>query len=85
MPKFLEDKLKKEYGAKSKVPYKVMNALGLMRGSKETPKGEAWQKKHEADQSAKNRKPEMKRRRPAAPTAHISFSEYDWRKQKGAK
>ena len=47
MPKFLETKLKSEYGAKSAIPYKVMNSLGLMRGSKETPKGKAMQRKHE--------------------------------------
>ncbi len=47
MPKALEEKLKKEYGAKSDVPYKIMNAVGLMRGSKTTPKGEAMEKKHE--------------------------------------
>jgi len=53
MPKFLEAKLKKEYGAKSDVPYKIMNAKGLMRGNKTTAKGEAMQKKHEAKVDAK--------------------------------
>ncbi len=47
MPKFLEKKLKKEYGAGSDVPYKIMNSAGLMRGSKITPKGEEMEKKHE--------------------------------------
>ena len=46
MPKFLEDKLKAEYGANSKVPYKVMNKLGVMKGNKETAKGRSWDKKH---------------------------------------
>jgi len=46
MPKFLEDKLKREYGANSKVTYKVMNAIGAMRGNKETAKGRAMEKKH---------------------------------------
>ncbi len=46
MPKFLENKLKSEYGANSKVPYKVMNAIGAMHGNKETPKGAAMDKKH---------------------------------------
>jgi hypothetical protein len=46
MPKFLENKLKAEYGAKSAVPYKVMNAIGAMRGNQETPKGAAMEKKH---------------------------------------
>lgn len=46
MPKFLEKKLKAEYGADSKVPYMVMNKLGYMHGSKETAKGRAAEKKH---------------------------------------
>lgn len=45
MPKILEEKLKKEYGAKSDVPYKIMNKLGFMRGSKETAKGKALDRK----------------------------------------
>lgn len=48
MPKFLESKLKAEYGAKSKIPYKVMNSIGAMRGNKETAKGAAMEKKHES-------------------------------------
>jgi len=46
MPKFLENKLKKEYGANSKTPYKIMNAMGVMHGNKETAKGKAMEKKH---------------------------------------
>jgi hypothetical protein len=46
MPAFLEKKLKAEYGAKSAIPYKVMNSMGVMRGSKETPKGAALAEKH---------------------------------------
>ncbi len=53
MPEFLEAKLKKEYGADSKVPYKVMNKLGAMRGNKPTAKGEAMQRKHDAKVSRK--------------------------------
>lgn len=49
MPKFLEKKLKSEYGAKSTIPYKVMNSIGAMRGNKETAKGAAMQQKHDAD------------------------------------
>jgi hypothetical protein len=40
MPAFLEAKLKKEYGADSKVPYKVMNSIGAM--------GKRMEKKHAA-------------------------------------
>ena len=47
MPKFLENKLKAEYGAKSKIPYMVMNKLGAMRGNKETAKGRMMQRKHD--------------------------------------
>ena len=46
MPKFLEEKLKQRYGAKSAVPYKIVNAIGAMRGNKETAKGRSMQKKH---------------------------------------
>lgn len=49
MPKFLEDELKAKYGAKSDVPFKIMNAIGAMRGSKETAKGAAMDAKHAAD------------------------------------
>lgn len=49
MPKFLENKLKSEYGNDSSIPYKIMNALGAMRGNKETPKGRAMQAKHDRD------------------------------------
>jgi hypothetical protein len=49
MPKFLEEKLKKEYGSQSDVPYKVMNSIGAMHGNKETAKGEAMQEKHDRD------------------------------------
>lgn len=49
MPRFLEEKLKSEYGAKSKIPYAIMNAKGLMRGPKETAKGKAMQRKHDRD------------------------------------
>jgi hypothetical protein len=51
MPAFLEKKLKTEYGAKSKIPYMVMNKLGAMRGNKETAKGRAMQAKHDRKMS----------------------------------
>jgi hypothetical protein len=47
MPEFLERKLKKEYGAKSGIPYAIMNKLGFMHGSKTTKKGEKAEAKHE--------------------------------------
>jgi hypothetical protein len=48
MPAFLEAKLKREYGKDSKIPYKVMNSIGAMRGNKETAKGKRMEKKHRA-------------------------------------
>lgn len=53
MPKFLENKLKAEYGANSAVPYKVMNSIGAMRGNKETAKGRAMEVKHNKKEKAK--------------------------------
>jgi len=49
MPRFLERKLKAEYGAHSAIPYKVMNSIGAMRGNKETAKGRAMEAKHQRD------------------------------------
>jgi len=56
MPKFLEDKLKAKYGAKSDIPYKVMNSIGAMHGNKVTPKGLAMEAKHNAHMKKKKRK-----------------------------
>lgn len=53
MPAYLEARLKKEYGANSKVPYKVMNKIGAMRGNKVTPKGRAMERKHNAKVTGK--------------------------------
>lgn len=50
MPKFLEDQLEREYGSDSKIPYKVMNKIGAMRGNKETARGREMEKKHARDQ-----------------------------------
>ena len=54
MPKFLEDKLRAEYGNNPHAIYGTMNAIGAMRGNKETAKGRAMQAKH-------NRKVKMSR------------------------
>lgn len=47
MPKFLENKLRKEYGNNPKAIYGTMNKIGAMKGNKETAKGKAMEKKHE--------------------------------------
>jgi hypothetical protein len=60
MPKFLERKLKKEYGANSSVPYKIMNKMGAMHGNKVTKKGEAMEEKHEKKMGLKDNKTEEK-------------------------
>lgn len=47
MPKFLETKLRAEYGNNPRAIYGTMNAIGAMRGNKETAKGREMQKKHD--------------------------------------
>ena len=60
MPKFLEERLKKEYGKDSDVPYKIMNKLGFMRGSKTTTKGRAAEVKHKGVHGEKEKESEVK-------------------------
>jgi hypothetical protein len=48
MPKFLEKKLRAEYGDNPHAIYGTMNKLGAMRGNKITAKGREMEKKHEA-------------------------------------
>ncbi len=48
MPKFLEDKLRQEYGDNPHAIFGTMNKIGAMRGSKTTPKGMAMEAKHNA-------------------------------------
>ena len=56
MPAFLEAKLRKEARAKGKkgkaedrYVFGAMNNMGAMKGSKETAKGKAMERKHERD------------------------------------
>lgn len=51
MPKFLEDKLRAEYGDNPHAIYGTMNKIGAMKGNKETAKGRAMEAKHERDMS----------------------------------
>lgn len=75
MPKFLEDKLKQEYGADSKTPYKVMNKIGAMRGNKETAKGRAMEAKHTRDVAAgKSKSSKRPARKPAPRDTAGTFS-----------
>lgn len=53
MPKFLEAKLKREYPGNDRAVYGTLNVLGYMRGNKETAKGKAAQKKHDAKRKGK--------------------------------
>lgn len=48
MPKFLEKKLRAEYGNNPHAIYGTMNKIGAMRGNKETAKGRAMEAKHNA-------------------------------------
>ena len=52
-PKFLEEKLKKEYGDNPGAVYGTMNKLGYMKGSKETAKGRKAEKKHRLESKKK--------------------------------
>jgi len=49
MPKFLEEKLKKEYPGNPSAVYGTLNAIGAMHGNRETAKGRAMQAKHDRD------------------------------------
>lgn len=49
MPKFLEAKLRAEYGNNAHAIYGTMNKLGAMHGNKITAKGREMERKHEAD------------------------------------
>lgn len=49
MPKFLEERLKKEYGNNPHAIYGTMNKIGAMRGNKTTAKGKMMEKKHQID------------------------------------
>lgn len=58
MPRFLEQRLRKEYAAKGKrgeelnhAIYGTMNSIGAMHGNKITPKGEEMEKKHMAKEA----------------------------------
>lgn len=51
MPRFIEEKLEKEYADKPKEErehaiYGTLNKIGAMKGNKETAKGKAMEKKH---------------------------------------
>ena len=54
MPKFLEEKLRREYGNNAHAIYGTMNAIGAMHGNKETAKGREMEKKHAKDQAMKS-------------------------------
>jgi len=47
MPRFLEEKLRREYGNNPHAIYGTLNKLGAMHGNKETAKGKRLQQKHE--------------------------------------
>lgn len=53
MPKFLEEKLKKEYGNDKHAIYGTLNKIGAMKGNKETAKGKAMEKKHQVAKKMK--------------------------------
>ena len=48
MPKFLEEQLKRQYPGNPHAVYGTLNTIGAMIGNRETAKGRAMQRKHEA-------------------------------------
>lgn len=56
MPKFLEEKLSKEYGGNKHAIYGTMNKIGAMKGNKETSLGKKMQAKHDSDMRKKKKK-----------------------------
>ena len=82
MPEFLERDLKREYGAKSKIPYKIMNAEGLMRGSKETAKGRAMERKHEREMNGTGASLARSAVR-ASTSSHIDHAHHNVKNAKG--
>lgn len=52
MPKFLIDKLKKEYPNNPGAVWGTLNKIGAVHGNKETAKGRQMEAKHERDEAA---------------------------------
>jgi len=61
VPKFLEDRLKAEYGNNPHAIYGTMNKIGAMRGNKITRKGQQMEQKHEEKLSRPRSKSMSKR------------------------
>ena len=53
MPKFLEEKLEREYPGNKKAVFGTMNKIGAMHGNKETALGKKMEKKHDAKMARK--------------------------------
>lgn len=56
MPKFLIDKLKREYPNNSGAVWGTLNKIGAVRGNKETIAGKRMEDKHEAKMSGRSMK-----------------------------
>ncbi len=56
MPKFLEEKLEREYPGDKHAIFGTMNKIGAVRGNKETPLGKKMQAKHDAKMSRGKKK-----------------------------
>lgn len=55
MPRFLEERLKREYPNNPSAVWGTLNKIGAVRGNKITPKGRAMEKKHAAKMKRKRR------------------------------
>ena len=61
MPKFLEEKLRAEYGDNPHAIYGTLNKIGAMRGNKETAKGRAMEAKHRRDMASEHHRTPRRR------------------------
>jgi hypothetical protein len=61
VPEFLEKKLESEYGKDNPRVYATMNAIGAMRGSKETEKGRQMERKHRQDLAGRVKKAQKRK------------------------
>lgn len=78
MPKFLEKKLRQQYGDNPAAIYGTMNKIGAMRGNKETAKGREMEAKHKADMKKKQPKsPAKGKKRKTTSRRHVPKSAHD--------
>lgn len=73
MPKFLEKKLKQEYGDNPRAVFGTMNKIGAMKGNKTTDKGRAMEAKHKRDMKSGKKRTKKSSRRMPEPMSDAKF------------